>query len=69
MMYSIHEIIPNKEYKCSLMIQDGYERWTSKTLEEAYSEMIEGAKIMNGTTIKPADIMFFDSQFSDKGKT
>ncbi len=46
-------------FRCVGKIQDGTERWTCNTLEEAVKSMKRFAKVMNGTKIKKKHIAFF----------
>lgn len=53
-MYTIECI--NNSYYCYCRIQDGIERWQSKTLEEAIDSMIKAAKAYNHAKITQDDI-------------
>ncbi len=56
-MYSIVEL-DNEKFQCICRIQDGVERWSAKSREEAVLSLINGAKVMNGTRIAEKDIYF-----------
>ena len=56
-MYSITEL-SNGNCQCLCRIQDGVDRWTSQTKEQAVRSLIKAAKTMNGTTITEKNIHF-----------
>ena len=60
-MYRIY-IQKNGTCECSGRIQDGTERWTSPNLKEAIKQMIQFAKIMNGTKLTKRGITFLRLQ-------
>ena len=43
-------------FHCDCMIQDGHERWTEKSLEEAIKSMKVAADVLNHSKIKKKDI-------------
>ena len=45
-------------WHCELMIQDGWERWTAHSREEAITSMIKGARTLNHGYIREDDITF-----------
>ena len=59
-MYRIIEKF-NGTFRCEVVIQDGTERWTEKTLEEAKTSVKSAAKVLNGTKIKKKDIELYRS--------
>lgn len=56
-MYQITELLDGK-WACAVMIQDGTERWTKDTRQEAVQSVISGARVLNGSYIKESDISF-----------
>jgi hypothetical protein len=59
-MYTIFKT--DGTFHCEGRLQDGTERWTKPTLEEAIKSMKHFAKVMNGMKIKKKDIQFFESK-------
>ena len=63
-MYAIYKQQDGKYY-CTGMLQDGTERWTKDTLEEAIKSLKEFAKTMNGARgihkLKTKHIQYFES--------
>ena len=57
-MYAIYQHADGTFY-CGGGLQDGTERWTRSTLEEAVKSLKDFAKSLNGTKIKRKDIGFF----------
>ena len=60
-MYSITRKLDGK-YLCYLMYQDGHETWTVDTHTKAVHDMIEGAKVWNGSDITVNDIEFYEEK-------
>lgn len=56
-MYSVVEL-GNGQYQCFCRIQDGVERWTRDTKQDAAYSLINAAKVLNGATITEKDIHF-----------
>lgn len=53
--YTITRLGQDK-FACAVMIQDGWERWEKRTLDEAVRSVIHGAKILNGTELTKENI-------------
>lgn len=49
-------------YGCVCRIQDGAERWSSLSLEEAVKDMKESAYVLNHDKIKKSDIAYFEER-------
>ena len=53
-MYKILKL--NNNYNCSVVIQDGTERWIKDNLEDAKYSVIAAARVLNGAYITEDDI-------------
>ena len=60
-MYTIIKLL-NGKYLGQFRLQDGTERYTFDTLEEAIKEAIQFARVLNGTKIKRKSITFLQEQ-------
>lgn len=56
-MYTIYQM-PDGTYSCEGRLQDGTERWTKPTLEEAIKSMKGFARTMNNTKLKKRQITY-----------
>ena len=56
-MYRITKLL-NGLFACEGMLQDGTERWMTKTLPDAILSMKQFAQVMNGVVIKRKRITF-----------
>ena len=54
-MYRVSKL-SDSLWNCQVQIQDGTERWTEKTREEAVFSVIKAARTLNSTYIKESDI-------------
>lgn len=53
--YTITQLGQDK-FACGVMIQDGWERWEERTLDEAVRSVIDAAKVLNGTELTRENI-------------
>lgn len=58
-MYSITRMLDGSWY-CECRIQDGTERWSHKSRQEAVHSLISGARTLNGSYIREDDIAFYE---------
>lgn len=50
----------NGKYLCEVRIQDGTERWTEESEDEAVHSVIQGARVLNGSYIRRDDISIWN---------
>lgn len=60
-MYQIFRDMDGK-YHCAGRLQDGTERWTCNTLDEAVQSLKDFARAANGDTIKRKQISYYEER-------